>query len=362
MEMAIALAASGVLALIVSAAITPVVILVSHRRKWYDIPNERKIHNNPIPRLGGIGIFFGLLVSALAVPILLPVLFPGSWPMSYTLHYVPIFVSFALIHCMGLVDDFHNLHALLKFLMQIVAASLVTVGGFTISVVSIPGLAPFSLGIFAYPITVLWIVSITNAINLMDGIDGLAGGIAALSALSLGIMSLLHGMANPAVLSFCLFGAVLGFLIFNFPPAKVFMGDSGSLLLGFVMAVIPLLGSSGAVSIGSMFAPATVLLIPIMDTVSAIVRRVRENRPIYSPDKQHIHHKLLALNVKETSILLIIYGACVVLGASAIGSLYLSKALGALLLALVWLVALLAFGILNAIRRRRKPVPASLRG
>jgi UDP-GlcNAc:undecaprenyl-phosphate/decaprenyl-phosphate GlcNAc-1-phosphate transferase len=362
MEMAIALAAAGVLALIVSAAITPVVILVSHRRKWYDIPNERKIHNDPIPRLGGVGIFLGLLVAALAVPLLLPVLFPAAWPMSYSLRYVPVFISFALINVMGLVDDFHNLHALLKFLLQIIAASLVTIGGFTISLVSIPGLAPFSLGIFAYPITVLWIVAISNAINLMDGIDGLAGGIAALSALSLGIMSLLHGGANAAILSFCLFGAVLGFLIFNFPPARVFMGDSGSLLLGFVLAVIPLLGTPGGISIGSMFAPATVLLIPIMDTISAIIRRVQEKRPIYSPDKQHIHHKLLALEVKETSILLIIYGACVVFGAAAIASLYLSRALGAVLLALVWLAALLAFGILNAISRRRRPVPARLRG
>jgi UDP-GlcNAc:undecaprenyl-phosphate/decaprenyl-phosphate GlcNAc-1-phosphate transferase len=362
MEMAIALAAAGVLALIVSAAITPVVIMVSHRRKWYDIPNERKIHNSPIPRLGGIGIFFGLVVSALAVPLLLPVLFPASWPVFYSLRYVPVFLSFALIHCMGLADDFHNLHALLKFLLQIVAASLVTVGGFTISVISIPGLAPFSLGVFAYPITILWIVAISNAINLMDGIDGLAGGIAALSALSLGIISLLSGRAAPAVLAFCLFGSVLGFLLFNFPPAKVFMGDSGSLLLGFVLAVIPLLGTPGSISFGSMFAPATILLIPIMDTVSAIVRRAREKRPIYSPDKQHIHHKLLALKVKETSILLIIYGACVLFGVSAIASLYLSRAMAAVLLALVWLASLLAFGILNAIRRRRKPLAADLRG
>ena len=336
--------------------------MVSHRRQWYDIPNERKIHNNPIPRLGGIGIFFGLLLSAIAVPLLLPLLFPAAWPVGYSFHIVPVFVAFCLIHGMGLADDFQNLHALLKFLLQIVAASLVTVGGFTISVVRIPGLAAFSLGIFAYPITVLWIVAISNAINLMDGIDGLAGGIAAISALSLGVMSLLQGRATPALVAFCLMGAVIGFLIFNFPPARVFMGDSGSLLLGFVLAVIPLMVAPGSTSIGSMFAPATVLLIPILDTLSAIIRRIREKRPIYSPDKQHIHHKLLALDMKETSILLIIYGSCVYFSAGAVASLYLSRGLAALLLFLIWLSALCAFGILNSISHKRKAVPASLRG
>jgi UDP-GlcNAc:undecaprenyl-phosphate/decaprenyl-phosphate GlcNAc-1-phosphate transferase len=362
MEMAIALAAAGVLALIVSAAIIPAVISVSHRRKWYDIPNERKIHNEPIPRLGGIGIFFGLVVAAIAVPLLLPVVFSHPWSVTYTLRYVPVVAAFCLIHGMGLVDDFHNLHALLKFVLQILAASLVTVGGFTISTVTIPGLPVFSLGIFAYPVTVLWLVAISNAINLMDGIDGLAGGIAAISALALGIMGLLHGRPVPAVVAFSLFGAVVGFLLFNFPPARVFMGDSGSLLLGFVLAVIPLLGAPGPTSIGSMFAPATVLLVPILDTVSAIIRRAREKRAIYSPDKQHIHHKLLALDVKETSILMIIYGACIVVGGAAIASQFLTRGLALGLLALVWLCALAAFGILNAISRKKKPVPASLRG
>jgi UDP-GlcNAc:undecaprenyl-phosphate/decaprenyl-phosphate GlcNAc-1-phosphate transferase len=363
MELAIALAAAGVLALIVSAAIIPAVIGISHRRKWYDIPDERKIHNNPIPRLGGIGIFLGLIVSAVAVPLLLPVLFPGRpWPVSYSLRYLPVFVSFGLIHFMGLADDFHNLHALLKFALQIAAASLVTVGGFTISTVHIPGLTTFSLGIFAYPVTVLWIVAISNAINLMDGIDGLAGGIAGISALTLGIISLLNAQPMPALVAFCLFGSVLGFLAFNFPPAKVFMGDSGSLMLGFVLAVIPLLGGPGKTTIGSMFAPATILLIPILDTISAIVRRTREKRAIYSPDRQHIHHKLLALDLKETSILLIIYGACVLFSVSAVASQLLSRGLSMLLLGLVWVAALLAFHILNAILRRRKPLPAGFQG
>jgi UDP-GlcNAc:undecaprenyl-phosphate GlcNAc-1-phosphate transferase len=358
MEMAIALAAAGLVALIISTAVTPLVIMVSHRRQWFDIPDERKIHTNPVPRLGGIAIFSGLMISALAVPLLLPVAFRASWPVVYTVRLVPVFGAFCLIHVMGLVDDFHNLHALLKFLLQFVAASLVTVGGFTISAVGIPGLHVYQLGVFAYPITVLWIVAISNAINLVDGVDGLAGGIAGWSALSLGVMCLLKGQAVPALFSFCLLGSVIGFLSFNFPPARIFMGDSGSLLLGFVLAVIPLLGAPGATTIRDIAAPATVLLIPILDTVSAIVRRVREKRSIYSPDKEHIHHKLLAIGLKETPILLIVYGCCALFGIAAIASLYLQRGPAIVLLAVVWITAVLAFGILNSIRQKRKALPA----
>ena len=326
MELAIALATAGVLALIISAAIIPVVIMVSHRRQWYDIPNERKIHNNPIPRLGGIGIFFGLLLSAIAVPLLLPLLSPAAWPVGYSFHIVPVFVAFCLIHGMGLADDFQNLHALLKFLLQIVAASLVTVGGFTISVVRIPGLAAFSLGIFAYPITVLWIVAISNAINLMDGIDGLAGGIAAISALSLGVMSLLQGRATPALVAFCLMGAVIGFLIFNFPPRACSWGTRGAFSWVSSSPSFPSWSprarpQSAACSPRrpcSSF-PSSIRCRP---SSGASARSV----PIYSPDKQHIHHKLLALDMKETSILLIIYGSCVYFSAGAVASLYLTGA------------------------------------
>jgi UDP-GlcNAc:undecaprenyl-phosphate GlcNAc-1-phosphate transferase len=360
MEIAIVLAAAGVLAFLVSTAITPAVIFVSHKRQWFDIPNERKIHTSPIPRLGGVALFSGLIISSLAVPLLLPVLFPAAWAISFSLRYVPVFVAFALIHIMGLVDDFRSLRALPKFLLQIVAAALITVAGFTISRIRIPGLPILSLGIFSYPITILWIVAISNAINLVDGVDGLAGGITGFSALSLGIISLLQGQPIPALFSFCLLGAVLGFLVFNLPPARIFMGDSGSLLLGFVLAVIPLMVTPGTTSIGDLFAPATIMLLPILDTISAIVRRVREKRAIYSPDKEHIHHKLLALGFKQTPILLIAYGCCVYFGAAAIVSLFLRRGPAVLLLGIVWVTGLLAFGILNSISQKRKAVQATL--
>jgi UDP-GlcNAc:undecaprenyl-phosphate GlcNAc-1-phosphate transferase len=339
-----------------------VVILVSHRRQWYDIPNARKIHTSPIPRLGGVALFAGLFISSLAVPLLLPVFFPAAWVITFTLRYVPVFVGFCVIHIMGLVDDFHNLHALLKFLLQIVAAVLVTTGGFTISRIRIPGLPVLSLGLFAYPITILWIVAMTNAINLVDGVDGLAGGITGISALSLGIMALLRGQPVPALFAFCLLGAVLGFLAFNLPPARIFMGDSGSLLLGFVLAVIPLMATPGTTVLGDLFAPATIMLIPIVDTISAIVRRVREKRAIHSPDKEHIHHKLLALGFKQTPLLFITYGACAYFGAAAVASVFLRRGPAVMLLTIVWVTGLLAYGILSTISQKRKALQATLQG
>ena len=293
-------------------------------------------------------------------PLVLPALFPDSWPVGYSLRYVPVFVAFGLVFVLGLVDDFHNLRAELKFSLQIAAAVLVTLGGFTISVIRIPGLPEFSLGIFGYPITALWIVTISNAINLVDGVDGLAGGITGISALSLGVMCLLQGQVMPALLAFSLLGAVLGFLAFNLPPARIFMGDSGSLLLGFVLAVIPLMVETSSTSIVDMLAPATVLLVPIIDTISAIARRVRARRPIYKPDRDHVHHKLLALGLKETSILLLLYGWCVYAGIAAVVSLFLGRGQAAVLLAAVWTTAIIAYAVLHSMNQKRKSLPAGL--
>jgi UDP-GlcNAc:undecaprenyl-phosphate/decaprenyl-phosphate GlcNAc-1-phosphate transferase len=365
MAIAITLAAGALLALVISSAITPVVISTSHRRQWYDIPNERKIHTDPIPRLGGIAIFAALIATSVAVPFLLPLLFHGNWPVTYTLRYLALFLAFALIHVMGLVDDFHNLDAILKLSLQILAAAVVCAGGFTISHIDIPW-SPvtlrISLGIFSYPITVLWIVAISNAVNLVDGVDGMAGGIAAISALSMALMSIIVGEIAPAFIAFCLLGAVLGFLTFNFPPARIFMGDSGSLLLGFVLAVIPLVGTPGATTVGELFPAATILLIPIMDTATAIMRRLREKRAIHSADKEHIHHKLLALGIKETTLLSIVYSSCIVFGAAAIGSQYLPPVAGVLLLCIVWLLGVLGYGVLRTVRYRQKALQARLEG
>lgn len=354
MQMVIQLAAAGLLALVVSTIATPVVIRISHRRRWFDMPNERKIHTSPVPRLGGIGMFVAFVASALAVPLLLPVVARGPWPVQYGLNLVPVFVGFALIHSLGLLDDFHNLHAIFKFILQIAAAALVTVGGFTISIVHIPSVGAVSLGFLAWPLTIIWIIAISNAVNFVDGLDGLAGGISGMAALAFGVSAYIVGTPTPALMAFALLGAILGFLLFNYPPARIFMGDSGALFLGFTLAVIPLLRTPGSTSLGELLAPATVLAVPILDVVAAIVRRVREKRAIYSPDKQHIHHKMLALGVKDTTILVIIYAFCAYVAAAGVASIFLPRSRALILFACVWATSILAYGILTGLSQKRK--------
>jgi UDP-GlcNAc:undecaprenyl-phosphate/decaprenyl-phosphate GlcNAc-1-phosphate transferase len=353
MILVLSVCAAGVVAFLISAAIMPLVISLSHKRSWYDIPNERKIHTNPIPRLGGMGIFCGFLAASVGVPLLTAAFFPASHPASFGLNYLPLFLAFILIHVTGLVDDFHNLHAWVKLLLQILAASFVTVGGFTISFFWVPGLGSMPLGVFAYPVTILWIVAISNAMNLVDGVDGLAGGITAISAVFIGIMCLIQGSPVPCLIAFALVGAALGFLRSNLPPARIFMGDSGSLLIGFVLATLPLLVSPGQTSVVDCIAPATALLIPILDTLSAIVRRLKERRPIHSADKEHVHHKLLDIGLSNPQLLLVMYGACIFFGLAAMGSLYLDLWSGLGLLGAVWLVALAALAFLSSIRQKK---------
>jgi UDP-GlcNAc:undecaprenyl-phosphate GlcNAc-1-phosphate transferase len=363
MEMVITLAGAGLMALVISTLVTPLVIRVSHRRQWFDMPNERKIHTIPVPRLGGIGMFVAFLLSAVAVPLLLPMIAPGPWPVSYRMNIIPVFFAFALVHGLGLLDDFHNLNALLKFILQIIAAALVAVGGFTISEVNIPSVGVVSLGIFSWPLTIFWIIAISNAVNLVDGLDGLAGGISGIAALALGICAYAQLNATPALMAFALLGAILGFMLFNYPPARIFMGDSGALFLGFTLAVIPLLKGSGTTTLGELLVPATVLAVPILDVVAAIVRRVREKRPIYSPDKEHIHHKLLGLGLKDTTILPIIYAFCAYVAAASVASIFLPRLQALFLFAFVWATSILAYSILTSLTQKGKLVrEARLRG
>jgi UDP-GlcNAc:undecaprenyl-phosphate GlcNAc-1-phosphate transferase len=363
--MYIALAAVVLFALLLSAVLTPLVIRVSHRRKWYDIPNARKVHTDPIPRLGGVAIFVASMLAAIAVPLCFPLFLRDGAAASYSLRYLLVLAAFAIIFAAGLADDFYNLRAILKFVLQLLAAALVTAGGFIIAELRIPGLGTLSLGLFAYPVTVLWIVAISNAINLVDGVDGLAGGIGGLAALSMAVMFMLQGRPIPALIALSLLGAIGGFLFSNFPPAKIFMGDSGALYIGFALAVIPLLGAASPTAIGDLLGPATILLIPILDTITAIVRRIREHRVIYSPDRQHIHHKLLALGLKERSILLIVYVSCAGFGIAAVASLFLSRMASVIVLVGVWALALIAYRILHTrsatIARQPIPAPRSLR-
>lgn len=335
-------------AFLLSLIIIPIIIKFSHKKKWYDIPNNRKIHKGLIPRTGGIGIFISFLLSAFIISYFIYIFAGETAKTLLEPKYILLFSCLLVVSIMGLIDDLITLTASLKLVIQFLTAAFITFGGFIIKTFSIPYFGTIHLGIFAYPITIIWIVSIANAINLVDGMDGLAGGISGFAALSLGIISLIQGRLPTAIISFSIFGAIVGFLRYNLPPAIIFMGDSGSMLIGFTLAVLPLTGISKAASLGTLIIPITLLTVPIIDILSAVIRRIINKRPIISPDKEHIHHKLLDIGMSEKKILILIYGFCFYLSIVSITSVILPKQTNVFLILVVWIGSMLGYYFLDA--------------
>jgi UDP-GlcNAc:undecaprenyl-phosphate GlcNAc-1-phosphate transferase len=348
-------AIAAVFALGLNLVVIPTILRMAHRFKWYDLPNHRKIHTGLIPRLGGPGMYVSFLCAAVLTPILVILISRGTVTVGYDLRFVSLFLGISLIQLIGLIDDFRPIKAVLKFFLQLLAAIIVTAGGFLIRSLTLPYLGSLSLGLFAYPITVLWLVGISNAVNLIDGMDGLAGGISAFAALSMGIIALIQGAAVTSVLCFALFGAILGFLAFNFPPAKIFMGDSGSLFLGFCLAVFPLVGGISKVSaFGTLLVPVTLLTIPILDISTSVIRRLRNKVSIIHPDKEHIHHKLLNMGLNQRQILWVFYGFSLYLSVVAITSVILPREVNVYLILVVWAGSLLGYGLLYYVNTRQR--------
>jgi len=342
-------------ALGLNLAVIPTILRIAHRFKWYDLPNHRKIHTGLIPRLGGPGMYLSFLCTALLNPFLVSLISRGAVTVGYTLRFVSLFLGVSLIQTIGLIDDFRPIKALLKFFLQLLAAIIVTAGGFLIRSITLPYLGPLNLGLFAYPVTVLWLVGISNAVNLIDGMDGLAGGISAFAALAMGIIAVIQGSVVTSVLCFALFGAILGFLAFNFPPAKIFMGDSGSLFLGFCLAVFPLVGGISKVSaFGTLLVPVTLLTIPILDISTSVIRRLRNKVSIIHPDKEHIHHKLLDMGLNQRQILWVLYGFSLYLSVVAITTVILPREVDVYLILVVWVGSLLGYGLLYYVNTRQR--------
>ncbi|MFA7567032.1 MAG: MraY family glycosyltransferase, partial [Alkalispirochaeta sp.] len=212
--------------------LTPVILHFAHKYKWYDQKNYRKIHTENIPRLGGIAIFLAFFIASMLGFFL--IVSPAQIQLWSTTSVALIIAGMAVMHGMGIYDDFVNLRAPLKFFFQILSGIIVVSSGAMIQSLRFPLIGTIQIPIFiAIPLTILWIVSIANAINLIDGADGLAGGYSAIAAFFMGIIALGQGNLLTAILAFALVGSLAGFLVFNFPPARIFMGDSGSLFLGF---------------------------------------------------------------------------------------------------------------------------------
>lgn len=292
-----------------SYTLTPFVIKLAHRLGAIDIPKDnRRVHKTPIPRLGGIAIFMGFIIAALIfVPINREIL--------------GIFAASLIIVTMGVIDDTVTLGAKTKLLIQIICALIVAFFGVKIEFITNPfdeSTGIFYLGILGIPITVFWIVGITNTVNLIDGLDGLAAGVSAISGVTLALISFLNGEIVPAMLLMALAGGAIGFLPFNFNPAKIFMGDTGSLFLGFTLAVVSIEGAIKSAATLAIVVPVLALGIPIFDTTFAIIRRANAGKPIMEADKGHLHHRLLDKGLSQKQTVMSLYTMSFILGISAI--------------------------------------------
>ena len=298
------------LGLIVSFLATPLVRRLAFKIGAVDIPRDnRRMHDHPIPRLGGLAIFLGFLVSVLTFA-------------NIDMEMQGILIGAVIIVVLGIADDIHSLPAKFKFVVQIVAALCAVLHGVGIHVLSNPIIfsdEPYwVLGGWSIPISVLWIVAITNAVNLIDGLDGLADGISTIAAMTMLILALALGEWEIALICGALVGACVGFLPYNMNPARIFMGDTGSTFLGFILACVSIQGLFKYYAIISFLVPFIILGLPIFDTASAIIRRILKGQSPMVADRSHIHHKLIDMGLNQKQAVSTLYIVSGVLGLSAV--------------------------------------------
>lgn len=281
---------------------TPILIKIGLKFGFVDQVNQRKIHRGAIPRIGGIGISLGTLLPI----FLLCFFFHTGIILNTTNNIVLYFVGGLSISLLGLFDDINGINAKIKLLFQTAIAFLATQYGALVETLPMPW-GRLELGIFSYVITIFWIIGIINAFNLIDGMDGLSSGITLFSSLTLAVLAIVNGYLPTALVALALAGAVTGFLIYNFNPARIFMGDSGSMFIGYILAILSLRSQSKAHAVVSILVPIIAMGVPILDTTLAFMRRMMRHQSIFAADKQHIHHFLLSLGFNQRKTVLILY-------------------------------------------------------
>ncbi|ASJ56123.1 undecaprenyl-phosphate alpha-N-acetylglucosaminyl 1-phosphate transferase [Brevibacillus formosus] len=336
--------------LIISFIATPYVKNLAVKVGAVDAPNQRKVHTRIMPRMGGLAIYIGYLVA-----------FFLFVPHTSISEMLGIFIGSTIVMVVGMLDDKYQLSPKWKLLGQLVATAIVVIPfGLKIGVVNLPysGSIDFSSGwLFwlAIPITMFWIVGVTNAVNLIDGLDGLSAGVSAIAAGTMGVMALLMDDYKVATYCFVLLGAILGFLYFNFHPARLFMGDTGSLFLGFNLAALSIMGFKEALFV-SFIIPIVVLGVPLWDTFFAIVRRIVNKKPISSPDKGHLHHCLLNMGLSHRSTVLTIYSISIFFGTMAILLTKTTKWTTIIVMVALLIAIHLGTEIVGLVSRRHRPL------
>jgi UDP-GlcNAc:undecaprenyl-phosphate GlcNAc-1-phosphate transferase len=317
-----------------------------------DAPDHRKVHTRIMPRLGGLAIFLAFVGAYFVISPVIDGIYSDA--------ALGLLLGGTVIVITGALDDRFQLSPKWKLLGQIIAASIVVSFGLKIDLVNIPfGETNLSIGWLSIPITILWIVGVSNAINLIDGLDGLSAGVSGIATTTILILALMMPNVTVVLLSVILLGSIVGFMFYNFHPAKIFMGDSGALFLGFALATLSILGFKQA-AVVSLLIPIMILGVPLSDTFFAIMRRYVNKLPISAPDKSHLHHCLLQLGFSHRTSVLIIWGIALIFGASAVVcSVLMSQNIlwgWVLIIVALFLIMLLGAEAIGIISKSRKPV------
>ncbi|EIW15938.1 MULTISPECIES: glycosyltransferase family 4 protein [Pelosinus] len=295
-----------------------------------DAPDDRKVHTKPIPRMGGLAIYAAFVLAVLA-------------SMYVSREVMGLLVGGTVILIVGIIDDLKPLPARVKLLGQIIAAAVLVMFDIKIEWLTNPFGEMIYVEYLAIPLTILWVVGLTNTVNLIDGLDGLAAGVSTIASVTILLVALQQNFWTVAVLTAALAGSALGFLQHNFNPAKIFMGDTGSMFLGYMLAAISILGTVKSAATIALIVPIVALGLPILDTAFAIIRRYMSGRPIFKPDKGHLHHRLLEMGLTQKQAVLLMYVMSGCLGLSAIALTEVNKSFGAFII-----VALLGIAFVGA--------------
>ena len=343
---------SLILAFGVALAVTPWVRKRAFAWGAVDYPDQRKVHSGVMPRLGGLAVYLAF-VSAVLV----------ARPLNSST--LGLLLGITLITLLGIIDDIRGLSPRLKLAGQIVAALAVIPFGIKVQLFTNPFNGDILyLGVLSVPVTVFWLVAVTNAINLVDGLDGLAAGISGIAALTMAAVAWtqfnvldLPGQSGAILLPLILAASILGFLKHNYHPATIFLGDSGSMMLGFCLGAISVMGLTKSFTAVSVILPLVILGIPLLDTTFAILRRYHKHRPILQPDREHLHHQLMALGLTHSQAVLVIYGVSLVMGISAVALNLVSNDQAAVLLVILSTMVLVGankIGVLGTRVRRER--------
>lgn len=291
--------------LLTAIILTPLIIRFATALKLYDRVNIRKVHDKAIVRIGGVAIFLSTMILVFAV-LCLDNAVAGAF-FRTKIQIAALLLAGTAVFLVGLVDDIRSVRARYKLIAQLVAASAMCLAGVRINSVTIPGLFSIEFGILAWPITIFWIVGITNAVNLIDGLDGLAAGIAAITCAVIAALAISIAQPIIAVIALALLGSLCGFLVFNFNPAKLFMGDCGSMFIGFILASASVICATESHTFVALALPLLALGLPVFDMAFVILRRYLSRRRITSADRGHLHHLLLDMGLRHRHVVICMY-------------------------------------------------------